>query len=201
MRWLNLGLADGDKPLGEEAFNSDRRQSETLPGAVGCFLSKHGLALRDLGLIAVTVGPGYYTGIRVGLAYASALAESLGIKTAPVSTLRVLAWNFALSGFIAAPVLRARSDSVYFAMYRGEDEIVPPTFCSASEFITKITEMTPEAPVIVGDDALRFDGIRDSGLRIIPSPPTVGLSLAAAAQRAVPVDPASLTAIYLRPPN
>ncbi|MDR1885918.1 MAG: tRNA (adenosine(37)-N6)-threonylcarbamoyltransferase complex dimerization subunit type 1 TsaB, partial [Synergistaceae bacterium] len=77
MRWLNLGLSDGGALIGAEAVNSDTRQSGLLPGAVDDFLSRRGVSLGDLGVIAVTTGPGYYTGIRVGLSYASSLAESL----------------------------------------------------------------------------------------------------------------------------
>ena len=79
LRWISLGLADGVNPHGEENTNTGPKQSEILADSTARFLLKFGFSFADIEQIAVTTGPGYYTGIRVGLSYAALLAESLGI--------------------------------------------------------------------------------------------------------------------------
>jgi tRNA threonylcarbamoyladenosine biosynthesis protein TsaB len=203
MRWLNLGLADGDVPRGVEAVNADRGQSAMLAGAVEGFLSRNGVSLRDLRLIAVTNGPGYYTGIRVGLSYASALAESLGILTVPVCTLYAMAFSYLRAGFIAVPVLRAGKNSIYCAAYRGSDEIVPPMFCSPEELTGEVLKALGDRSdiLVTGCDALQFDEIKNCGVTILPASPAIGLDLAMCAAGVCAADPASVTAAYLRPPG
>ncbi|MDR2779671.1 MAG: tRNA (adenosine(37)-N6)-threonylcarbamoyltransferase complex dimerization subunit type 1 TsaB, partial [Synergistaceae bacterium] len=71
LRRINLGASDGGKLLGEFSADVGARQSEILPPAVQNFLSALGKTVRDVELIAVTAGPGYFTGIRVGLSYAT----------------------------------------------------------------------------------------------------------------------------------
>ena len=203
MRWLNLGLADGDVPRGAEAVNAGREQSAMLPRAVEGFLSRNGVLLRDLRLIAVTNGPGYYTGIRVGLSYASALAESLGILTAPVCTLYAMAFSYLRAGFITVPVLRAGRDSIYCAAYRGGDEIVPPMFSAPEELAgTVLRALGNRSDILItGSDALQFDEIKNCGVPILPASPAIGLDLAMCAEGVRAADPASVTAAYLRPPG
>jgi tRNA threonylcarbamoyladenosine biosynthesis protein TsaB len=203
MRWLNLGAADRSAPIGAEAINADRSQSELLPGAVENFLSRRGYALRDLGLIAVTTGPGYYTGIRVGLSYASALAESIGIPLAPVCTLRALAHSALQAGFTAAPVLRASGDAIYCAVYRDGGELIPPMFCPPGDLVREAVQLTRDGSdvVVVGSDALLFRELEISHLRIMPTSPAIGLDLAVMAADIPPADPTSVRASYLRAPG
>jgi tRNA threonylcarbamoyladenosine biosynthesis protein TsaB len=201
---LNLGLSDGERLYGAEAINADRRQSAILPAAVDGFLSRNGVSLRELRLIAVTNGPGYYTGLRVGLSYASALAESLGILVAPVCTLYVMAFSYLRTEFITVPVLRAGRDSVYCAAYRGHNEIMPPLFCSIEDLTAGILgDLADGSNVLVtGSDALQFaDGIERRGVAILPTPPATGMNLAICSARVRAVDPASVKAVYLRLPG
>ncbi|MDR3354848.1 MAG: tRNA (adenosine(37)-N6)-threonylcarbamoyltransferase complex dimerization subunit type 1 TsaB [Synergistaceae bacterium] len=203
MRWLNLGLADGDLPLGAEAVNADRGQSAMLAGAVEGFLSRNGVSLRDLRLIAVTNGPGYYTGIRVGLSYATALAESLGIPIAPVCTLYAMAFPYLRAGFITVPVLKAGRDSIYCAAYKGSETIAPPAFCAPDELTGAVlgTLENPSDVLVTGFDALQFDEIKNCGATVLPTPPAIGLDLAVCAASVRATDPAAVTAIYLRSPG
>jgi tRNA threonylcarbamoyladenosine biosynthesis protein TsaB len=203
MRWLNIGIADDGRAIGEIAINAGRRQSELLPASVESLLSLYGACLGDVTLIAATVGPGYYSGIRVGLSYSAALAESLGVMLAPVSTLRALARGAAEAGFLAAPVIRARCDAVYCAVYDSGAELIPPSFLSPHEFMEAARgEAGGKGDLaVVGEEALMYDEIRESGVRIIPRVPAIGLDVALLASSGPRADPVSVRAVYLRSPG
>ena len=72
-----------------------REQSKYLPFIVRRLMRYHDLNWNDLDYIALTNGPGYFTGIRVGAAYATGLAYACGVKIIPVSTLELLSYTFA----------------------------------------------------------------------------------------------------------
>jgi tRNA threonylcarbamoyladenosine biosynthesis protein TsaB len=205
MRWLNLGLADSGVLYGEENINAGRAQAELLPRSVVDFLGKLGFALNSVERIAVTTGPGYYTGIRVGLAYASALAEGLGVEVVPLSSLYAMAFPLINPGFCVSPVLKARRGYVYGAVYGLSQgfENIAPSFHEARVFadLLRSLEHGGEEVVILGSDAYEFDELKNSGIRIIPAPPSIGLSLAMASLSLPGTDPASVRATYIREPG
>ena len=71
-----------------------RRQSSELPRMVERLLKKNNLEWREIDYVALTNGPGYFTGIRVGAAYASGLAYASGAKIIPISSLEILPYTF-----------------------------------------------------------------------------------------------------------
>lgn len=208
MRWLNLGLTDGGTPIAEENASVGNRQSECLPTSVNSFLLRQGASLADIRQIAVTIGPGYYTGIRVGMSYAAALAESLEIRLVPVTTLHVIAFDalsLLESGHIVVPVLKARRSAIYGAIYDNAESRFPatPRFDEADEFVRALESLAhpKDRVLIVGSDALLFPALMGSGYPILPVIPTMGLALARAAQKIPSIDPAALAAMYLRAPD
>jgi tRNA threonylcarbamoyladenosine biosynthesis protein TsaB len=204
MRWLNLGLADNGKLYGEENINAGRAQAELLPGAAEGFLRRHGFSLGEVGRIAVTVGPGYYTGVRVGLSYATALAEGLGVEVAPLTSLYALAYPSLRSGLIAAPVLKARKGCVYGAIYgSGGEKNMTPAFFEAADFVELLRSLgcRKDEIALIGADVDEFDELKNSGYRIIPSSPAIGLALAEASLAIEGRDPAAIRAEYARDPD
>ena len=83
----NVGISKDGAILGEQNKEIGRKQASELPLIVERLLTDCVLKLSDINLIAVAKGPGYYTGIRTGIAYCAALAEALGLKIVPVSTM------------------------------------------------------------------------------------------------------------------
>ncbi|MBO3758808.1 tRNA (adenosine(37)-N6)-threonylcarbamoyltransferase complex dimerization subunit type 1 TsaB [Ciceribacter sp. L1K22] len=79
------------KILGEVTENIGRGHAERLMAIVDLALDQAGVDISDVGRIAVTVGPGSFTGIRVGVAAARGFALSLGVESVGISTLEVLA--------------------------------------------------------------------------------------------------------------
>ena len=98
---------------------SDTRSShcELLPGFISELVAEEGLDMQDIDLVAVSVGPGSFTGLRIGIAVTMGFAHGLGIGTVGVNTLAALAWHSEATGLIC-PVIDARRSEVYTALYR-----------------------------------------------------------------------------------
>lgn len=155
-KWTNVGITKDGTVLGETNRELDRQQSSLLPILTEELLVKNKIDFNDIGQIAVAVGPGYYTGIRTGVAYASALGEALGINIIPLSTLKLFAYRFCENeqDFLAA-FSRARKNYIYAAIYRNNkdslDEIMCPVYMMSADFAAKLIEY-PNALIIGADD-------------------------------------------------
>ena len=131
-----------------------RRQTAELPLMAGGMLQRNGVSFDALDYVALTNGPGYFTGIRVGAAYASGLAYASGAKVIPVSSLEMLAESSGLSGKILA-VVYAGHGYVY-AQCDGFLEAGEYTLDEVREWLAK----NPDA-LIISDDPER-SGISDA---------------------------------------
>src|SRR5258708_38906452 len=119
-RVISLGVVNGGQLKASFA-----RQLEShcagLPPAIDRVLEAAGLKLRDLVGVAVGIGPGSFTGLRVGLSYAKGLARALGIELVGVPSLDAIALGERLKprpGATVCPVIDARRGEVYGALYR-----------------------------------------------------------------------------------
>ena len=213
LRRIHLGAADGEVFLGELSADVGTRQSEALPGAVGDFLRVFGFTVSDVGRIAVTTGPGYFTGIRVGLSYAAALAESVGALVCGVSTLRAMALPVmeapvaSEASPVTAPVITAGRDSFYAAIYgarRGigvlsgqRDVLMEPSHISARDLSDRLGAFEDSGVVVVscGAPAAAF---KQSFHVLPPSGVPRGVLMAAASEPYR--DPSEIRAVYLRLP-
>jgi tRNA threonylcarbamoyladenosine biosynthesis protein TsaB len=113
-----VALLDGDRLLGEITLNIAITYSERLMSAVDRLFADCGLAPADLDGLAVSVGPGSFTGLRVGLATVKALAMALDRPVAPVPTLDALAARLPFADAPVCPILEARKGEVYLSLYR-----------------------------------------------------------------------------------
>jgi tRNA threonylcarbamoyladenosine biosynthesis protein TsaB len=133
-------LLDGDRLLGEVTLNIAITHSERLLSAVDRLLSDCGMTPAELEGLAVSVGPGSFTGLRVGLATVKGLAMALDLPVAAVPTLDALAARLPFADAPVCPILDARKGEVYLALYRwrgdhmtreGEYLALPPERASA----------------------------------------------------------------------
>ena len=113
-----VALLDDDRVVGEITLNITITHSERLMSAVDRLLTDCGLAPADLDGLAVSVGPGSFTGLRVGVATVKALAMALDLPVAPVPTLDALAARLPFADSPLCPILDARKGEVYFSLYR-----------------------------------------------------------------------------------
>ncbi len=145
-----------DGCLVSECFaNPDRNHSSSLMGLLDQALTCAGMSLDDLRAIAVTVGPGSFTGLRVGIAAAKGLALATGRPVVGISTLAMLAMNLPHAAVPVCPMLDARKQEVYTALFRcgaypeplAAERVVKP-----ADFLDTIREPT----LFLGSGALRY---------------------------------------------
>jgi len=111
-------LLDGDRLLGEITLNIAITHSERLMAAVDRLLADCGTAPAELGGLAVSIGPGSFTGLRVGIATVKGIAMALDLPVAPVPTLDALAARLPFAEAPVCPILDARKAEVYLSLYR-----------------------------------------------------------------------------------
>lgn len=204
-RWTNVGVADGCEILTETNLELARRQSELLPAMTEEAVSKAGLSLGDISLIAVGTGPGYYTGIRAGIAYGAALAFALGVKVVPLSSLELFVWDMRNEYDLLVPVFRARASHCYAALYAAAGDalkaVVPPSFMRVTELSAKLRDF-PHAAV-VSPDAGQYPELEACGCTVIPRESASGgvCAVMGGERRDAAVAPEQIRGTYLRAPD
>lgn len=113
-----IALLDERMLIAETRLNVKISHSERLMGEVALCLERTGLSIDNIDVFAIAIGPGSFTGLRVGISTIKGLAFATGKPVTAVSTLEALAWNAAFSRYPVCPVLDARKKEVYGALYR-----------------------------------------------------------------------------------
>jgi len=103
--------------IAQYSLNIEVTHSERLMSTVDRVLKDTGLKMADFGGFAVAIGPGSFTGLRIGLSTVKGLAFATGKPVAAVPTLQALAWNLPYAAYPVCPMLDARKNEVYAALY------------------------------------------------------------------------------------
>jgi len=90
----SVALLAPDGTVLERSAQTDRRHAEILPGLLDDLFTPANVTWKQVGMIAVSIGPGSFTGLRVGLSFAKGIATGLGIPVVPVGTLLALATHY-----------------------------------------------------------------------------------------------------------
>ncbi len=130
-------LYEDGRILAEQMVNGALTHSETLMPMVDAVFKAAGRRPEQLDYIALTSGPGSFTGLRIGAATAKGLALGLRIPIIPLSTLEVLAYG-AGSEECHVPIMDARRGQVYSAVYAGEQVLMEPQAISIQELAEKL---------------------------------------------------------------
>lgn len=118
----SAAVVEDSKVICEYSVNLKLTHSETLLPMVDTVVKRSGIALKDVDFIAVSKGPGSFTGLRIGSATAKGLAFSMGCPIVGVPTTETLASNiFGFDGLIC-PLMDARRNQVYTGLYRNTME-------------------------------------------------------------------------------
>lgn len=127
-----------------------------------------GVARGDLERIGVGVGPGGFTGLRIGIATARGLAQGLGVPLVGVSSLRALAEGAAPGGPVLA-VLDARRGEAFLAAYEDGEERIAPRVARPEELPAIAARQDGRPWKAVGDGALRFCEELERGGAVVPA--------------------------------
>jgi tRNA threonylcarbamoyladenosine biosynthesis protein TsaB len=171
--------------------------SERIAGFARDAMADAGVGFDALDRIGVTVGPGSFTGLRVGLAFAKGLAAALDRPVVGVSTLDALAASVEDAPAVAA-LIDARRGQVYARFWRGGAPVGPAEALTLEAAAARIGELAPGA-VLVGSGAALFPDIASGLIRR----PLDGPASEALARLAATADPALAPAapLYLRAPD
>jgi tRNA threonylcarbamoyladenosine biosynthesis protein TsaB len=210
-----VGLVDTDKDLSRDARRvpppgaRPGHAAELLPLAEEV-LAAAGLGWGDVDRIAAGTGPGSFTGLRIGLATARALALAGGAELVGVSTLRALAAAVeAEPEFrpeIVLAVLDARRGEAFAAAWEhGATALIEPAALAPEALAARVRAL-PGRPVGVGDGALAFRDLLEDAGTVIPDDASPlhlvqATVLARLGAEAVPGDPAAVLPDYLRAPD
>jgi len=136
----------------ERFFTKGLRHGKELVPVIDAVLKDHGLKPEDVDLFAVSRGPGSYTGIRVGVTCAKAMAYALGKKLAGVPSLDVLAQNAPASARKVYCMVDAKRKRVYFCSYHRDESglLVRDTDCAAVPLAQALGAIEPGG-FVIGD--------------------------------------------------
>ncbi len=190
---VTVALYDGERVVAERTTVDAMRHGELLAPSIAGVLDDAGLIRQDLTAVAVGVGPGPFTGLRVGLMTARTLAAVLEIPVYGVCTLDVLAVEAVDSGIVQGPfhvATDARRKEVYFASYDADGGRL-----SGPEVLKPAAVATDEA--VVGRGAMLYPDSFPDG-RLPENPSAAVLARVVAEERAELYDPEPM---YLRRPD
>lgn len=205
-RKTNVGLARDGKAIGEINLDMGRGQASALPLITEKLLSFINLDLNMIDGIAVTVGPGYFTGIRVGISYATALGEGLGVPIIPVCSLEALVNSRVCCNTVHMPLIWSNKKVVYAAAFIFENnrsESLLPAGAYSIQVLEEYLNGTAQPVIMLSPDNERCSelfGKKDIYIRYCP---ISGSSVAEMGFRRLDssVDPSRVKARYYREPD
>ena len=189
-----------------------RRHAESLAPQIDFVRRQARIELNEISVVAVDLGPGLYTGLRVGIASGMAMAHALGVPMIGVASLDLLAWPVRYSRRLIVAVLDARRGEIFHAMYRqvpgGVQRVTEYQVGAPAELAAELAVIDDDC-LLVGDGALRYADVFDTdrGIDIAeqgmahPSAASLVQLAHAQALREEFVKPWELKPLYLRLPD
>ena len=170
----SIAVVEGPLLKAQQILNIRATHNQRLLPGIERILADAGWSLDDLDGFAVSLGPGSFTGLRIGLSVVKGLAWATGKPLATVPTLDALAANVSFVPHKICPILDARKGEIYTALYRQGAEGIPLRLTSymaikPEELIALVSETT----VIIGDGLLSYGDYlkRELGNRLVLAPP------------------------------
>lgn len=152
--YLSLAIPDGDRILGRFHKKADMSHSSLLIPMIDKLLTKVKLKLKDIDGFCISIGPGSFTGLRIGVVTVKALAYSLKKPIVTVPTLDVIARNVKNFHGIICPVLDAKKGKVYACFYKSDGKMIKRIskyLLTPMPDLAKMTRSIKEKIVFLGD--------------------------------------------------
>ena len=146
----SVGLTDGSTVLARISEEAGRRHSIVLVDMIERTLKEAGVIRHQLEGVAVSAGPGSFTGLRIGMGLAKGICMSLNIPIAPVSTLCALAVRSRTKAPIVCGCLDARHEELYSGVYRMSRSGPETLHVDASRRVDELISLLPPDSVVAG---------------------------------------------------
>jgi tRNA threonylcarbamoyladenosine biosynthesis protein TsaB len=203
----SVTLGRGDDVIDTAELQHKRRHNVELLPMIDALCREHGVSPGALGQVYVSLGPGSFTGLRVGVTTAKMLALAGNVGVYGIPTLDVLAENAPVEAQHVAVCLNLKRETVHCAVYERVDKnwsaIVGPKLRTMAELL----EACPRPASLIGDPLPMVPDELAGGVNILPPEAAVGNSLAVwklgrlAAATREPNDPMKLAPLYIREPE
>lgn len=204
-----VGVVDGKRVLADLVFEAKTDSLEKIVANIDSALNEAGLTLDDIQGLGVGLGPGSWTGIRVGVTVGKILAYSAGKPVAGVSTLEVLACSARNTSTLICPIINAGTrDTVYAACYRRWNGNLDRLGDYYVGDVPGLASMIEEPLIVVSAEAetysrkisqaTGFSGGSITAMRSVPRGAAVASLAAARLERGESDDFLALTPLYLK---
>lgn len=166
-----------------------RSHTEVFIPLIHTLLDSCGVTIDEIGLFACTNGPGSFTGVRIGVSVIKGLAFGRNVPCAAVSSLEALAENLSPLDGLLCPLMDARRNQVYNALFEMKDgtltRLTPDRALSIDALCKEIKETYGGRPIrLVGDGTqVAYPALMEAGLTVLPTPDGIALQSAAAVGR------------------
>lgn len=197
----SVALTDGDRVIKSEFVNSGLTHSETLLPMVKRVMGDNEFSSLDA--VAITAGPGSFTGVRIGVATVKGIAFAGNIPCYGVSTLEAIAYNFVDENCIVCAVMDARRMQFYNAIFKVENgtvsRLTPDRAISIDDLREELKQY--DSVIIAGDGAaLCSQNIALDNCKIAADDKNYqnALSVAKCVKNKKPIAPSALMPVYLR---
>ncbi len=198
-----------EKIIGNSFINTNITHSQTLVPMAEQLLNNTNLSINDIDALAVSVGPGSFTGVRIGVSVVKGIAMPLNLPCIAVSTLEAMAYNYIEKDCIIVSTMDARCNQVYNALFRFNngnlERLCDDRPISISE-LEKDLEKYKEKVILIGDGAkLCYDAFGQKYDNIYLAPENiryqnaVGVAFSAINKEAVSAE--KIMPTYLRLPQ
>ncbi|MBE6901721.1 MAG: tRNA (adenosine(37)-N6)-threonylcarbamoyltransferase complex dimerization subunit type 1 TsaB [Ruminococcaceae bacterium] len=199
-------LYDGGRLIAEQFLNTKHTHSQTLLPMVESMMKSADITLSQVDEIAVTVGPGSFTGLRIGIASVKGMAMGAGKPCIEVSTLEAIAYNFVGVDGIICCAMDARCSQVYNALFESSNGVIT-RLCD--DRAIKCADLYEELKKLSGNIILAGDGaelLHEATEHSFTLAPVAlryqrGLGVCLAAEGKETIDAAALMPSYLRLPQ
>ena len=205
----SVALCDGDRLIAEMTVNTGNTHSQTLLPAVEQVLKISETPIDEVDAFACSTGPGSFTGVRIGVSTVKGLAYGKNKPCASVSTLEALAYNLRGYDGILCPVMNARRNQVYNALFECKDRVItrlcPDRALSISELDEELSSMGKPVYLCGDGYSITERGFEKTAISYVPERQRLqsAYSVACCAAEAIcegrSMSDAELVPIYLRP--
>lgn len=202
----SCAVCEGGRILAQDFTNLPLTHSQTLMPMVKEMLEKANLGINDIDALAISNGPGSFTGIRIGISAIKGLAAAKKLPCYAVSTLRAIAENFADCDCTVCAVMDARCNQVYNALFKVESgkitRLCPDRALMIDELVAELSEINGEI-IIAGDGTDLFSKYEGENISLASGELKYqnACGVAIAANEVDPTTPNLLMPFYLRLPQ
>jgi len=152
----SVAVHNDSELLGHKELFVEKSHSALLTVLINELVANCGISLKGLNVIAISEGPGSYTGLRIGTSTAKGLCYSLGIPLISVNTLEAMTWSvhpFLNQGSLMCPMIDARRMEIYCLLSNANSEVLEPTHAKIINGESFIDELEQNEIVFFGNGA------------------------------------------------